>query len=180
MPTLTEVQQQVLNIEQKTGMKLDTFGTKKEFKYLPEALYENEIIHYLTSGMLDNKTWMIVCTNKRILALDKGMIFGLSQQEIPLDKISSVSFKKKLMFAEVEIITSSAKVKIGNLFKEQVEPFVRTINEAKEKINNPQILQNQPIQEDVVIQIEKLAVLKESGILTEEEFSAKKKLLLGI
>ena len=139
MRTIGEVEAQIRNVEEKYGMKLDTFGTKKEVKYLPEALYDNEVINYLTSGFLDNGTWLLVCTNLRILALDKGMVFGLKQQEIPLEKISSVGFKKKLMFAEVEIVTSSSKIKIDNLYKEQVENFVRAINSARESSSNSQV-----------------------------------------
>lgn len=180
MPTIAEVQEQIRNIEKKYDVKLDTFGTKKEIKYLPEALYNNEVIEYLTSGFLDGSTWLLICTNIRILALDKGLIYGLKQQEIPLEKISSVSFKKKLMFAEVEIITSSSKIKIENIYKDQVENFVRAINTARENLNKSQNNSIQSSQEDVVSQIEKLAELKEKGILTEEEFSAKKKQLLGI
>lgn len=37
-----------------------------------------------------------------------------------------------------------------------------------------------PAEEDVFVTIQKLAVLKDQGILTEEEFSAKKAQLLGL
>ncbi len=37
-----------------------------------------------------------------------------------------------------------------------------------------------PAADDTVEQIKKLAELRDQGILTEEEFSAKKKLILGI
>ncbi|QHS21462.1 hypothetical protein GWK91_00140 [Virgibacillus sp. MSP4-1] len=180
MPTLEELQHQVKQIEERYGKELDTFGTKKEFKYLPESLYDDETIKFLTSGFLENNTWMIVCTNKRILALDKGMVFGLKQQEIPLDKISSVSFKKKIMYGEIQIVTSSSEIKIENIFKDQVELFVKAINEAQEDANNTNNQTQAVQQDDTVSQIEKLAKLKDDGILTEEEFTAKKKQLLGI
>lgn len=38
----------------------------------------------------------------------------------------------------------------------------------------------QPGEEDYTVQLEKLARLKEQGIITEEEFQAKKKQILGI
>lgn len=169
--TTEEVELQIRNITEEYGIKIDTFGTRKEIKYLPEALYSNEVIKYITSGFCDGNTWLLVCTSLRILALDKGMMFGLKQKEIPLEKISSVNFKKGLMFAEVTIITSSARIKIEQLFKDKVENFVRTINSARE---NPR---NSPVNTS---QIEKLANLRDSGILTEEEFTTKKKQLLNI
>lgn len=189
MLSMEKIQEQLKAIEDKYNIKIDTFGTKKEFRYLPNVIYDNEEIKYITSGFLDGNTWMIACTNKRIVALDKGMVYGMQQKEIPLDKVSSVGFKKKLMFAEVEVITSSTKINISNIFKDQVEYFVKEINSAIDNLKNSGKNQvfNQPApksdKEDLneVIQLlEKLAGLKEKGIITEEEFQAKKKQVLGI
>ncbi|MCS4448526.1 PH domain-containing protein [Clostridium botulinum] len=81
MPTLNQIQQQMKEVN-----VTDTFGTKKEIKFLPEVLREDEEIKYMTSGFLDGNTWLVTCTNKRVIFLDKGMIFGLKQKEIPLEK----------------------------------------------------------------------------------------------
>lgn len=70
--------------------KVDSFGTKKEIKELPNILKDDEELIYITSGFNDGNTWLIACTDKRILFLDKGMIFGLKQKEIPLDKVHSI------------------------------------------------------------------------------------------
>lgn len=74
-------------------------GIKKEIKELSNILQENEIIMYGTRGSYDGGVWLITCTDKRILFLDKGMI-KLKQVEIPIDKINSVSFKKKVWCLE--------------------------------------------------------------------------------
>lgn len=65
---------------------IDTFGTKKEIKELPNIMYQGETIEYMMSGLLNGNTWLITCTNKRVLFLDKGMFFGCKQLEIPLEK----------------------------------------------------------------------------------------------
>ena len=55
----------------------DTFGTKKEIKYLPDVMDpDDETIMAITSGFMDGNTWLVVCTNRRILFIDKGLIFG--------------------------------------------------------------------------------------------------------
>ncbi|EPS49988.1 hypothetical protein CFSAN002368_16300 [Clostridium botulinum A1 str. CFSAN002368] len=76
MPTLNQIQQQMKEVN-----VTDTFGTKKEIKFLPEVLREDEEIKYMTSGFLDGNTWLVTCTNKRVIFLDKGMIFGLKQKK---------------------------------------------------------------------------------------------------
>ncbi|WP_294584879.1 PH domain-containing protein [uncultured Staphylococcus sp.] len=73
----------------------DLFGTKKEVKELPLLLKENEKIMYATSGLFEGNTYLIICTDKRLLFLDKGMIYGLKFHEFPFDKINSVSYKKE-------------------------------------------------------------------------------------
>lgn len=72
-------------------------GLDKEIKHLPEVLQDNKIICYLTSGLIEGNTWLIVCTNKRVIFLDKGLLYGLEQLEISLDKINSISQKRGLM-----------------------------------------------------------------------------------
>ena len=40
----------------------DTFGTKKEVKYLPNILFDDEIVQYATSGFVNNNTVLVVLT----------------------------------------------------------------------------------------------------------------------
>lgn len=61
----------------------DTFGTKKEIKALPEILNDDEVIQYATSGFVDGNTVLIVLTQKRILFIDKGLLYGIKSTEIP-------------------------------------------------------------------------------------------------
>lgn len=51
-------------------------GARKEVKYLPNILRDDEEIYYVTSGRLQGNTWLITCTNKRLLFLDRGLFFG--------------------------------------------------------------------------------------------------------
>ena len=40
---------------------------------------------------MDGNTWLITLTDRRIIFLDKGMIYGLKQTTIDLDKVNAVS-----------------------------------------------------------------------------------------
>lgn len=176
MPTLDEVKEQL-----KAANVVDTFGTKKEIKYLPEILTDDETVKYLTSGFYDKDTWVIVCTNKRIIFLDKGMIYGLKQVEIPLDRVNSIGQTTGLVFGTIEIWDGASKMFIKDVMKQTVKPFVAAANKAIEeyknaKNNNSSNSNNQS--NDIASQIMKLSQLKEQGILTEDEFLSKKKELL--
>ena len=72
MPALTEIRAQIEALGE-----IDTFGTKKEIRYLPDVMEPGEAIKGLASGLMDANTWLVVCTDRRILFLDKGLIYGL-------------------------------------------------------------------------------------------------------
>lgn len=178
MPTLQQIQRQISRIKE-----ADSFGTKKEIKSLPDILDESESVLGLTSGMLDGSTWLIVCTERRVIFLDKGLIYGLKQLETPLEKINSIQQKTGIVFGEIGIWDGSSKMQIKNVMKKTVRPFVEAVNRAREEqkkveaVPSAQVVQETPPL-DVVSQLERLAGLRERGILTEDEFNAQKEKIL--
>lgn len=162
---------------------LDTFGTKKEIKYLPEILYDDEEILSLTSGFLDGNTWLIVLTPKRIIFLDKGMIYGLKQREIPLDHVNSVIHKIGLLLGSITIQDGASAIKIDNIQKTTILPFVNALSKATEELKNKiHSLNNSNHIPSISTadEIMKYRKLADDGVITEEEFLQKKKQLLGI
>lgn len=157
----------------------DTFGTKKEIKELPKVLSSDEEIMYATSGFVDGNTWLITCTNKRILFLDKGMIYGLKQVEIPIEKINSISHKTGLIFGKLIVHHGSSEMVITNINKNTLSPMINALNaeidKKREQTNN-----NQSSPSSVADEILKFKQLLDQGIISEEEFQAKKKNLLGL
>jgi hypothetical protein len=158
----------------------DFFGTKKEVKELPNIIQDNEVITYATSGFLNNNTWLIVSTNKRVIFLDKGMIFGLKQIEIPLEKINSIGHKKGLILGDIEIWDGASRMKIKNVQKDTLVPFVNAVNKAREDLRKPQEAKVFHQQVSSADEILKFKSLLEQGVITQEEFNKKKKELLGL
>lgn len=164
------------------------YGTKKEIKELPNVMYQDETLEYVMSGILNGNTWLVTCTNKRILFLDKGLLFGCKQLEIPLDKINSVEITKGLLLGTITVWDGASAMKIDGISKTTLQPFVNAVNNAREllkhKHHNHNIDMEQSINQkqenDYIQELERLAVLKEKGIITEEEFLNKKKQLLGV
>lgn len=167
--------QEYINERLNSMGNIDSFGTKKEIKELPNILHDDEELLYITSGFLEGNTWLISCTNKRIIFLDKGMVFGLKQKEIPLDKINSIEHKTGLVLGEISIWDGASKIEIKNITKKTIKPMIDILNnsiqEFKNKTNSFQQENKQGLNEDDIIsKLERLAKLKEQGILTEEEF----------
>lgn len=155
------------------------FFTKKELSYLPEVLQDGEQILAFTSGLMDSNTWLISLTDRRIIFLDKGMIYGMKQEAIPLNRVSAVSGSTGLFFGKI-IITDGAKDReISNVWKKTVKIFTNKCQDAIYAINqNQHPVSQEQTEEDPYAKLEKLASLKQKGIISEAEFEKEKKKIL--
>ena len=101
-----------------------------------------------------------------------------------LENINSISFQTGLLFGAIEIWHGGARMLIENCDKKTVKPFTDAVNAAMQAIKKGQGSASQaPVtssSDDVVSQLERLAALLEKGILSQEEFQAQKKKLLGL
>ena len=134
-------------------------GTKKEVKELTRIIKDNEIITYATSGWYDGHTWLVVSTTKRIILLDKGMLFGVNQIEIPLGKVNAVKYKKGLFMGEVEIWDGASMFKV---------------NETIGEFEKSQKSSGSSVADEII----KLKKLMDEGVITRNEFEKKKNELL--
>ncbi|KAA1047259.1 PH domain-containing protein [Pseudocitrobacter sp. 73] len=163
------------------------FGTKKEFFHLPEVLNSGEQPLAIASGMMDGNTWLITLTNQRVIFLDKGMIFGVKQVDVNLHNIVGVGGKTGLIFGEIMISTSGQNYTVKNVIKSSVIPFTNLVNETRNSITNAKVSVETPAPkstgkpsfDDVMDKIERLAEMKEEGILTDEEFQQQKQRILN-
>jgi hypothetical protein len=169
------IDQQIANLGD-----FDQWFTKKERNHLHEVMVPGETIHAMTSGFLDGNTWLVTVTDRRVLFLDKGMIFGLKQMELPLSQISAISHKTGLLLGKIEVSTAGGTKLIDMIEKKDVTKVAQIISELVNRTRNGQ-LAPQPFQgtPDVASQLERLAALKNQGILTEAEFQQQKAKLLS-
>lgn len=154
--------------------------TKKELRYLPEVMVPGEIVMGLTSGLYQNNTWLIAVTNRRVLFLDKGLIYGLKQLELPLAQISAIAHKTGLLFGTISISTSSATEAITQIVKADTVNIANIISSLVADWHKPKSSSHSVTQPtDLISQLERLAALKDKGLLTEAEFQTQKDKLLS-
>jgi hypothetical protein len=183
MPSLAEIRRQIEAIPERY-----VFWTQKEIRALPQILDEDERIVGITSGYMNGATWLAVCTQRRLIFLNRGMFYGLRQVQLPLDRIQSIDHSFTICFGGISIWDGASSFSIGMVLKSSIMPFVRATEEAMYELRHrgAQIRASStpsasapsaPV--DVASQLAKLADLKEKGYLTEEEFQSQKKKLLG-
>lgn len=169
MPTIDEVKVQ---IKQASG--IDSSLWKREVNELPSILAETEGVSAILQGIYDNKLGILIATSTRVLFLDKGLFGGLKVEEFQYEKISSVQFETGLIQGKLKIFTSGNTAEITNCDKRLVRLFAEYV---QGRISAPKV---SPVTGgDVVEKLERLAKLKEQGILSDEEFKQQKDKILA-
>ena len=88
--------------------------------------------------------------------------------------------------AKTAVVAGTAQATRNAVNRRGAEKNVRAYSEAESEVRGEQVAYTSPqsaspdSQEDVISQLERLAALKDQGILTEEEFQAQKAKILGI
>lgn len=155
------------------------FWTRKEIRMLPKILDEHERIVALTSGMNNGKTWLAVCTTRRLVFLNCNMFIGLEQVQMPLDRVQSIDHQFTLFFGSISVFDGINMFSMRLIRKSAIMPFVKATEEAMYAYTHGRKTAPAASAPDIAGQLGKLAELKEKGYLTDEEFQAQKRKLLG-
>jgi len=177
-------------------------GTKVYNEVKKYLVYDDELMVYFAWGVdsLSAKDY-IVCTNKQIIMMNREMLGATANvKQFYYEDITSASTVQNsnsndLTVALLEtaitaatktcdlvISTSGSSLRINTLFKIEAERIVAVYHQyrklAKTASSQPQVIvQQQTV--DPVEQLKKLAEMRDLGILSEDEFNAKKADLLS-
>jgi hypothetical protein len=135
--------------------------------------YETEIM-----GKETVRNGVFIATEDKIVFFAKKM-FGYDMEVFPFSNISSIELSKGMMGHVVSFFASGNKAKMKWINHGDINQFVTYV---KQNIGKKEVRQeNEPQKQlDTTDELKKLAELKDIGVITEEEFAAKKKQLLGI
>ena len=145
----------------------------------------------------------IICTNNQVIILDREMGGAtMNARQLYYEDITSASVLQNsnsgslavdlintaitasLDIADLLVNASGAAIRINNLYKKEAERIVAIYQQMRKQIKQSA---QQPVQQapapapaaDPLEQLKKLNDLKAAGIITEEEFNAKKTELLA-
>ncbi|MFZ3481715.1 PH domain-containing protein [Sphingomonas sp. 3-13AW] len=114
-------------------MNDDRFFTTKELALLPKIMSPDEWLYGFSSGYMNNSTWLIVLTSKRVIFLDKHLLWGHDETSIGLGKINSVQKKSGIMFGNIVLHDGSREYAIRNVWKKSIIPFTNRLDQAIEE-----------------------------------------------
>lgn len=187
VPLRPDIQAAADRMEQK-------MGAKREIRKLIEYLWEGETVRHMVSGTYGNGTGLIVLTDRRLLFVKDGWTTKTTE-DFPLDKISSVQWSSGPLLGKLTVFASGNKAEIVNVQKQTGKVIADTIRERLasgpsypatpppapvQQAPAPPAATQQPVQgDDVFAALEKLGKLRDAGVVTAEEFEAKKAELLA-
>lgn len=177
------------------SVELDSFGTKKELKVLPNYLEDGEVIFALTSGLMKQSstsnesdrglnTWLVVLTNERFLFLDHALLTkSVDTQSIRHERVQAVSSSQGWFLGKIIVDIGARTVVIDNCRKATVAPMARLANKwlaVMQKGKQEPSKAGVKATNSVLDEIKKLAELHSIGVLTDEEFTSAKAKLLNL
>ncbi|WP_454043816.1 PH domain-containing protein [Cellulosimicrobium sp. Marseille-Q8652] len=159
-----------------------TVGSGRELKKLESHLWDGERVELLLSGTYGNATGLLTLTDRRLLFTKDG-IMSSTNEDFPIEKISSIQWKSGVMLGSVTVYVSNNKAEIKNVDKTFGKLLVDTVRDRIQggAATVPPSAPTTPSTggDDVMDQLRKVKELHEAGILTDAEFEAKKTELLG-
>lgn len=152
------------------------------------------LIGYLGYKLIERNNNLWAVTNLRVI--DEFGVFSLNSKESPLDKINNVTYNQTIWgrifdFGNIQIQTAAETGATTYSTVERPKLLKDTITQMQEEYKKSQILsqarelakaisRDSPKHSttDVATELEKLFELKQKGILSSDEFDARKKKIL--
>lgn len=173
------------------------FVSKKLVKKMDQYLEPGEKVHFLGSdagGQLkidgekkDGVTSVLTVVTDRRVLFKTGKVIGGSQTSIYFRDISSVEVSFGVVQKRLSLETDSKVfgIGVGQIDKDEVQDMANFVRKKMREINRNnstpmanQATGNSESEDDPLDKLERLGELRDSGVVTEEEFQEKKESIL--
>ncbi|MFI7483059.1 SHOCT domain-containing protein [Kocuria sp. M1R5S2] len=152
---------------------------RKEIRYLRTVLRPDEQVLALAQGTYEKKLSIVGLTTQRLFFYEKGILLEESLEEFPISVISSMTIKKGSKGESLNFTASGNTSTITGMMPSQGDAFAKAFSQLRTGAPTAQATAPTPAAPDVLGQLEQLGKLRDAGVLTEDEFEAKKQELLG-
>jgi hypothetical protein len=153
------------------------FG-RKEVRHLNHLLRGSERVIILGQGQYESKQGLVVLTNERLFFFEKSLMGQETVEEFSLNAITSLETGKKMTGERLVVHVSGNRSEIKGMFHGQADEIVREFRKLKTGRESPPVATASAQTNDPLAQLEKLASLRDSGVISAEEFDLKKAELL--
>jgi hypothetical protein len=161
---------------------LEKYKKNKHFiSFSQNSMNENEEVLDVIEGFIgkmmgkgddSQHNGLLICTNQKVCFHRKGFLSNISRS-IPVKNISSIDLDKGIFLSKIVFHTSNDKIVLNCNFEDakKLKLIVEKIRDENQESSTQNI-------EDPIEKIKKLKQLKDEGIITDQEFEEKKKILM--
>ena len=157
-------------------------SVKKALSVLANDLGLSEKVLRMAVGLLHTaalqQSGILALTNRRILFIHAGLVQS-QQVSVPLDAVTGVAISKGPVYSTVKTTGPQSNVIVGRITKADAESFASELRSLLSNRSQGLTETLSPAGLDVAEQLERLAALRDQGVLTDVEFEAQKTKLLG-
>jgi len=111
------------------------YRRRGEIKDLPKILTPNEKIIALLSGYFKKLHQtpvygygLVIATNSRIIFYKKSILGRTIMHEIPLNKLSSISYRRGWFFTSITLTTSGKELVVSDCGNNMANKFIKEVN----------------------------------------------------
>ena len=152
----------------------DHLDQDETIQYSCWGTYNSKCIGLWLPGILSKRKGILLVTEKRAMIFGKKL-FGYDLESFPLCKITAIEMSVG-MIKQITLRKSRNSAYLTSITQGLPNGVV---NYIRENMGETAAVPASAPAEDIPAQIQKLAALKDQGILTEEEFTSKKAELLA-
>lgn len=158
-------------------------GRKGDVKKVIEYLNDGETVLAMAGGALGGNLGLLVATDRRPLFVSEGIVHH-SFEDFPYDRVTNVTSSRGMVFAKIIVQSGGAAQVIEQLSTGEAKAVAAIIRERVEastrercELSSASLQVGAPV--SIAAELRDLALLREAGILTSEEFETQKTKLLG-
>jgi hypothetical protein len=154
----------------------------KALSLLAEDLEPSEVVLRVAVGLLHTSAFqqsgILALTGQRILFIHAGLVQS-QQVSVPLDTVTGAAVFKGPVYSTVKTTGPQSNVIVGRMNKADAEAFASELRSLLSYRTHGSTETPSPVAIDIPEQLERLAALRDRGVLTELEFASQKTKLLG-
>jgi hypothetical protein len=163
---------------EKLGAPGRLFG-RKELRHLGNLLRSSEHVEAIGQGQFQGKQGLVVLTNERLFFLEKSLMSETLEQ-FELGAISSLTVSKKPTGETLQIFASGPTSDIKSMSHGHGDAIERAFRTVRQSGRPATATAPAPVAgDDPITQIERLAALRDRGLLSNDEFETKKAELIA-
>jgi hypothetical protein len=138
-----------------------------------DAIYPEEEILAIGEGLYNHDMWLILVTDRRILMLCRGLLFGFKSKSIRMEDVAGVTAVPGSMMTKLVVQEGTKSIEIDNIHNasaQYIEGRIRQVLKGQ-KLGIPAV--SMP-EDDHLVALAELVKKREQRQIDDEEFDRQK------